>query len=357
MSQKTMVAAALSSAMTIAHSFAIAQQTPQENACSSDSLSGKIVLHNFKEQTQSGAKEFKPLSETALSIQCGDRWIAEFDGDFMVPETFGYEDIRREKASITYKAGDLSAPISFTAGYLGEIRKLEGMFGAAGRRPDVGLGENLIAYKIDNPSLLGLIVKKSIPVQDGILSLESAIFGVADQEKNPLSLPEDRANSTTPSYYGKAKIVQGGLSYGIEGGRVQHGVMGNTPEDYVGIFGKYTKNLGNTVKWTSTAETLRFENFKNQDGVTRSTSVAYSNLEWTPEALQNLSLWGQIGGRFSPDEVDQGFTEIGARLDMIKTNQTLLSAIFAMDRGKPLEDDNRKSEWGQQVGVTLEHSF
>lgn len=321
----------------------------EEESCTPDNISGRITLNNFSETI--GNANFKPLQETDLYFSCGDRLSANITGDFTSSDDLDYSGSRREQLSLSYKAGDLHSPLIVTGGYLGEQRYFEAIFASPGKRPDVEFEETLYASRIDNPELIGVSLQKTFSLQnDWKLHLNGSSYAVLEQNKTPSGLAEDRANSTTPSYHGKMKLTHDKVSLGAEAGKTENGVLGNSPEEFVGFFAQYKTKLANNVLFTNTAETLHFNNFNNQSGAKKRLTVASSNIEWQPKT--NIALWGQLGiNSDSLLEENQTFIEVGGRYDYEISSSTKLSAFVAAD--KELNSEIK----GTQIGMRLEHGF
>lgn len=342
-------------AMALTGFSVLSSDIQAEDTSIDDNISGTLTLHNFEERVSSGDIKFKPLSEMNLTV-AWDKLSAEFTGDFETDDPLGYDEVRLERARLTYAPDDQT---SLTAGYLGEHRFFEGLFGSAGGRPDVTLGETLYALRIDNPELVGLIATKDFNFQNGTdLSLEGSVFGVTDQNNNPSSLAEDRANSENLSFAAKARITDNALSYGLEGGTTRHGVLGNADEHYIGLFAqhKIPLNENGNVVLTSTGEVLNFENFNNQDDENSTLGVAYTNIQWTPKEIKNLTLWSQIGAVVDSQDPDKLVGEIGARYDFVNDGKLRASGFVAADLERTLGSDEN-TEYGTQVGVTMKYEF
>ena len=348
--ENTMAGAVLSDIFAVSSSMAPA---PEEES----KITGHVTLNNFWEKVGDG-NAYKPLNEVVYSLSCGERLGFQASGDFENNGAFDYGGMRREQLFATYKVGDISSPLSITGGYLGEHRKFEGLSANSAGQPFVGFEQTLFAKRIDNPDLFGVILNKDFSLGDQWkLAAKGSAFGVFEQNDNPANLPEDRANSTTPSWHAKAKFSHDKLSFGAEGGRTENGVIGEEPETYIGAFAQHNTPLTDTLNWKNTAETIYFDNLDNKGDVTGYFNTASSNLEWQPSNLKDVTLWGHVGSNFgSALEEDELFAGVGGRWDMYKKDDLTVSAFAAADVEKELGGD-KNCEIGRQVGMRVSYGF
>ncbi len=358
MSIKKMAAAALSGLFLTSTALADTSGTPAiSDTPDTNSCSGKLVFNNFDETIKGGEAHIKPLDEVSLTLKCAKRFSLAASGDFTSSKFGDYQNMRRERLALTYKAGDLSNPLEITAGFLGEQRKFKAIFTAPGQRPSVGFERSMIVNKIDNPDLVGISLKKSFALQDGWkVKLKGSAFGVFNQNEKPVNIMQDRANSKNLSFTGSSTFSKKGVSFGVEGGKIQNGVLGDAPETFVGVYGQYkTAPTPNTV-WKSGFEIIYMDNFKNQSDVNKTLSVAYSNIEWKPKSAENIALWSQIGANFDSLDTDKIFLETGGRWTVIKREGLSIFVFAAVDLAKEL-GDTQKTQWDRQIGLRMVHEF
>ena len=214
--------------------------------CNAENISGRITLTYLQGYAQSGAIPFNPGQEIVARVDCGARLSVNLSYDIRANEPYDYDGGRIETASLTYRAGDLQHPWSITAGRLGEQRRLEALFGGPGGRPDAGARNVIVSLRADNPDIAGLRIQKSFAVSDEWnLSLDGSAFAATEVDTG-LGRVADRANSHDPSFTVKATLSRGAYRFGVETGHIENGPSGDSAENYVGVFARFSEPINDT---------------------------------------------------------------------------------------------------------------
>ncbi len=286
---------------------------------------GSLSLRFFIQQQEGGRKNY-PGPEAELHIDLNERLSADFAYDHQNSDQprknrdgsfdyigYGLPESRLEKATLTYKAGDLTSPWEFTVGSLGELRVLEGALNAPGGLDAFGLGARQSFYnlRVDPAHMLGLTIKKNNQLDDNSKLILEGTIAFAYRTERYKDQIFDRGNSNTPSIFLKATVENtydsGIWAYGTSLGLTQVGGFLEKEQTYISAFASVAHNIDDKTRFLGGAEivfltnaafsdrgpissTLNRESVQDDDRLMVLATAAIEH-----DVTENWTVWGEVG--------------------------------------------------------------